>query len=203
MPHIERWVYGWLALATYCFAFDGSHLARQLSIHPFGPFFIAGCLFFLVRFDRLTRARASALLLSLGLSIVSALGGIRGFVHPSDLTASSRVETVLVVVLAFGAFWLIARRRTELPMAARLAFLGALTYPLYLVHNIAKAGLAAYGRNLHPWVQFAVALAFSLALANAMTVNIERRFRKPITRWLTLRYTWCRSGLLGLFEGSA
>ena len=188
MPRIETWVFGWLAVETYCFAFGGPHFLRSVAIHPFGPFFIAGCLFFLVRSEGLTVARGLGLLLCLGLSIVESMGEMEKFVQPADITMEARLTTGALIVVFFLAFLLIAVRTAEVGFAHRLAFLGALTYPLYLTHNIAKAVMLSLGRGLHPYLQLAIALAFSLALSSAMVLLIERRLRKPMIIFLTRRY---------------
>ena len=52
MRHIERWLFGWLLVETCFFAFGAPPGAGSFSLHPFGPYFIGGCLFFLVRSER-------------------------------------------------------------------------------------------------------------------------------------------------------
>jgi len=188
MRRIEPWIFGWLAVATYCFAYGGPHVFRSLTLHPYGPFFIGGCLFFLVRSDRLTVARAAGLLLCLGLGVVSAVEGMEGFVQAADITSAARIATGVIIVACFASFLLIATRVTDSSIAHRLAFLGALTYPLYLLHNIAKAVMLSIGGELHPYAQLAIAGAFSLALASVMVLVIERRMRRPFTEFLTRRY---------------
>jgi peptidoglycan/LPS O-acetylase OafA/YrhL len=185
MRRIEVWLYRWLALETYCFAFGGPHVARSLALHPFGPFFIGGSLFFLVRSERHTLVRGVGLLVCLILSIVESMREMKHFVQPADITTEARVTTALLIVLFFVALLLIALGSTESTLASRLAFLGALTYPLYLTHNIAKAVMLSVGGGLHPYLQLAIALAFSLALSSVMVLAIERKMRKPFTAFLT------------------
>jgi peptidoglycan/LPS O-acetylase OafA/YrhL len=188
MRRIEAWVFGWLAVETYCFAFGGPHVARSLALHPFGPYFIAGCLFFLVRSERLTVARGVGLFVCVVLSVVESIDDMGGFLESADITASARVSTAAVIVSFFVAFLLIAVRSKEVGLAGRLAFLGALTYPLYLTHNIAKAALLSLGDGLHPYLRLVIAVSFSLALSSLMVLVIERRMRKPCTEFLTRCY---------------
>jgi peptidoglycan/LPS O-acetylase OafA/YrhL len=173
---------------TYCFAFGAPHVVRSLTLHPFGPYFIAGCLFFLIRSERLTVARGVGLFVCVVLSAVESIDDMGGFLEAADITTGARVTTAAVIVSLFVAFLLISVRSTEGRLAGRLAFLGALTYPLYLTHNIAKAALLSLGGGLHPYLQLAIAVLFSLGLSSLMVLVIERRMRKPCTEFLTRRY---------------
>jgi peptidoglycan/LPS O-acetylase OafA/YrhL len=122
------------------------------------------------------------------LSVVESIDDMGGFLESADITARARVSTAAVIVSFFVAFLLIAVRSKEVGLAGRLAFLGALTYPLYLTHNIAKAALLSLGDGLHPYLRLVIAVSFSLALSSLMVLVIERRMRKPCTEFLTRCY---------------
>jgi peptidoglycan/LPS O-acetylase OafA/YrhL len=100
---------------------------------------------------------------------------------------------VLLGVLVVGCFVAVAAlsltplRRIDWPV---LTTLGALTYPLYLVHEYWGWWVI---HLLHDTVPTMVALgaasAASLALAWAVHHGVERRLNPPMRRWIEARLT--------------
>lgn len=186
MPRLEHWTYLWLGVSVYCFLFEAPAVVRSVSMYPFSPWFIAGCLFFLIRVEGPTIPRTIGVMTCLALGISAVLQRMPVFVHATDLSAATRLESSIIVVGFFALFAMISlRRRTEIPLASFVAFLGMLTYPLYLVHEIGEflvlQPLALYDR----WVALTCAIIFSIGLATLMSVLVERHWRKPFVRYIT------------------
>jgi peptidoglycan/LPS O-acetylase OafA/YrhL len=188
MPRIETWIYLWLAVTVYCFLFDAPHLVRSASIYPFSALFIAGCLFYLIRAEGPTIPRAIGVLACLGMATSHVRDQMPGFVQAPDITAASQLEAQAIVVSCFALFALVSmRRRTDLPFAAFIAWLGMLTYPLYLLHNIPKHLVLVPMAGSHRLLGLACAVALSVGLAALLAVSVNRYWRRPFLDWLTRR----------------
>lgn len=153
------------------------------------PYFIAGMGFFLIhRFG----ARAGALMPWLlvaagyGMSLYAAMERVGervrlvGIAHypapPEAVIVAITVVYLLMAAVALG--WLRWMRWR------RLVALGALTYPLYLLHQTVSAVvIPAYRDVVDPWALAAITMAVSIGLAYV----VYRVVDKPGQRWLRTR----------------
>lgn len=108
----------------------------------------------------------------------------------------------LVLALAIVAvFWLVSRRRAGVLDTRLLVFLGAISYPLYLLHqNIGYAvihGLRAQSVG-YVWAMLA-AIAVSLAAATALHYAVEVPVRERFQRWNKRR----RAAVAPVVEGAS
>ena len=190
MPRVESWIYVWLAATVATFLFDVPWIARSLTIYPFSPLFIAGCLFFLIRADGLTITRAIGTLVCLLLAVSHAGDGMRGFVQSAHITQQTILESRLIIIGCFSllAFISVYRRPVSVPFASTIALLGLTTYPLYLLHNVGKVLILKPMAPYHPSLALLCAIAVSMGLAVLLALLVERHWRKPFarhcTRWL-------------------
>jgi peptidoglycan/LPS O-acetylase OafA/YrhL len=98
---------------------------------------------------------------------------------------------LLLALAIVGVFWLVSQRRAHLLDTRVLVFLGAISYPLYLLHqNIGyvvihglRAHSVAYG-----WALLA-AIAVSLAAATALHYTVEVPVRDWFQGWRRRRST--------------
>lgn len=185
MTRVEMWLFAWLIVTSACFTLPVPHALQSITLYPYGPLFIGGSLFSLIRAEGATPARLIGVTVCAVLAVTYVTSQMDGFVHPDDLSSVTRWEARLLVLLFFVTFAVIAlRRQAEVPFAAAVAFLGTLTYTLYLVHNIGKALvlLPLVGRGRY--VALGLALTFSLLLAAAISWIVDVSFRRPFARWL-------------------
>jgi peptidoglycan/LPS O-acetylase OafA/YrhL len=92
---------------------------------------------------------------------------------------------LLLALAIVGVFWLVSQRRAQLLDTRVLVFLGAISYPLYLLHqnigyvviHVLRAHAVAYG-----WALLA-AIAVSLAAATALHYAVEVPVRERFQRW--------------------
>jgi exopolysaccharide production protein ExoZ len=150
-----------------------------------------------------------AVILEFALGVGLAVAYLRGFRLPTWLAVVSLVAgTVLIftlhgherlfvyglpaLLIVAGALWLPSAHDTRMRQA--LDFLGCISYPMYLVHNVPiqsgtrilnKVGFA--GGSIDGEVFLIGVLLATIAIAAAMHVGIERpveRTRPTIERWL-------------------
>ena len=183
IEHVEWWLYAWVAglLATSVVDLGGA--VRSVLMFPYGALFAAGGLFFLVHSAGWTLPRAGGILLALGLASYHGVARMGGFVDTPHITAAAKWATVGTLVAAFAIFATLGRGEWS-PKARGIAALGgALTYPLYLLHNTAKE-IFLRGTPWAPqWVRVLTAIFFALAIS-WVVMRLAERFIKPPLRTL-------------------
>ncbi len=194
LPRVELWLWIWLAVCTITLFHDTPWIVEYLALDPYGPFFIAGCFFYLIFSDRATSGRVVALVLC---ALICALESRS---HRSDFISPDRISGFVVpglTIAFFGVFGLITTIKSGLWIRASVARqLGELTYPLYLTH--ATMGMLVY-ELLRPKTGIAAALIVILILALlvawVISTTVDIPARKPFTALLQrLAYTFCRLG---------
>jgi peptidoglycan/LPS O-acetylase OafA/YrhL len=182
--NLERWLFAWLAVLATGALVDIGPVARSATIFSYGSLFVAGAIFSIIFERGWTAPRAAALVLALGLSIQQALGQIDSFVATIHITPVTRVSTVVAIGAIFGAFALVASGRLSIASSRLTATAGALTYPLYLLHNTGEVLFLAPGSPLPHALGVGIALLFALALAYAVMRLAESFVRPPLQRAL-------------------
>jgi peptidoglycan/LPS O-acetylase OafA/YrhL len=173
----------WLSACVLLEYFPRPLLAYVL-IAGYSAYFIAGCAFYLTWSQGPSLAR-------LGLVVGAWLLALKQAMRPlADL--ESRFQTtmnpyaVVSIITAFFLVMLAVSLRLSGPLGRRpWLVLGALTYPVYLLHQ--KLGYMVF--NLaYPAVNSHVLLigtiAAVLGLAYAVHVFVEKRFSPPMKNWL-------------------
>jgi peptidoglycan/LPS O-acetylase OafA/YrhL len=144
--YFERWISGWLA-ASICAEFI--LFLRPIVIYPYSPLFIGGAMAFLIRSDGPSIWRLAIFFAAATLAILHADGASAGFI-----AQDAGIIPQLAVSVAFVAILLIAFGKLRLPCPASAA---ALTYPLYLIHNV--IGRWLYGSIAAPkWISLIITL---------------------------------------------
>lgn len=174
IPNIERWLLVWLAALAFTYLPFSPKWLRSFVIFPYGSYFIGGSVFFLIWSRGFTFSRLAYLLASLILSGLCVWHEAPNFMNNDDRIISLAIA-ILVVIGFYALFLAISLRRISLP-ASKLWFeLGALTYPLYLLHNqIGKTLAAAISSNWGYGLALCVAFLVPLALAVLFAKTIER-----------------------------
>jgi len=195
MSRIESWLYAWLGVTVLCFVFDMPAAVRSMALYPYGPLFIGGCSFFLIRARGSTAARWIAVPVCLVLAVQATTNMMPAFVHREDVTRDALNEATGLIVLFFVLFAAVALRRgMHVKFAKTIVFLGMLTYPLYLLHNIGKVTLLAWIAPSSPIIALSVTVAFSLGLS-ALVVRAVEPWRKRLVKQLASAYATTRARL--------
>lgn len=174
-------VAGWGALQT-------------ILISRYAPLFAGGMLLYLIFRDG--HARLPWLLV--GLNVVLAVVNV----VPAQMRSLTRNTAfdpwpVLLGALVVGCFGTVAvltltrLRRIDWPV---LTTAGALTYPLYLIHEFwGWWVISLVQAHVPAWVALAAAALASLALAWLIHHGVEKRLNPPMRRWIETRLSRTQS----------
>lgn len=162
---------GWAAQAL------GAHWLADWLVPDYAPYFSVGMLLFLAYRDGFDMVTSVLLAGGLGLCVLRVLEATG---RASDLqgVAVSPVVTVTVLLASVAAVWATTLPgRTDPPrrLAAALGTVGALTYPIYLVHT--QFGYAVIDVLAHETTRTVALFAagvLSLVLAVAIHYGVER-----------------------------
>lgn len=187
LRHIRPLLYGWLALTLLGQFLPDNTIGKVITgllLTRYAAYFIAGGLFFLAWRERQFKpVDIVALVICWGLCVwlaVQDAPAMAGYVqlsqHPVSLGA--------FITAFFGAFVLIATGRLPEERLQHWAWLGALTYPLYLLHQNIGYALINQFKLVLPG-ELAIALMFVLALLMAWAAH--RWLEVPFSRWVKAR----------------
>lgn len=169
LARLEILVALWLALSALQMATGWLPFRiEQLLVLGYFPFFAIGMIFYRFRSGAISRGRL--LLWQILLALAAGLMG---------------GEATLVAAIIIAIFWLMLAGRLSILAYPGLLWLGAISYPLYLVHQnigyvvIHQLGLAGVG------IEIAVVAAVALAVLLAHVLH--RQVEDPAQRWLRQR----------------
>ncbi|WP_051571294.1 acyltransferase family protein [Cryptosporangium arvum] len=182
----------WLAISVAHHYAPMSTGWGRLFVPEWAPYFVAGVGFALLATDGpgtdLSRRQRWAAVV---LTVLSCVWAVRlGVSFAGSLTAKYDVEfsgvVVASVLLATFAVFVLLVNGVTVPGAARVAFLGALTYPLYLVHENIGYSLLTLGNErlgLNRWVVLVIVAALVVALASALHRFVEDPAGRRVSGW--------------------
>ncbi|MDC0664227.1 acyltransferase family protein [Marinobacter sp. SS21] len=173
------WMGIWLAM-TVLWHTTGQPGFMGWFISPgWSPYFMIGVVAYQIHHHQMDWFNALVLGLSLSLASVHSFHRVGGFIPDASLADAS-----LASLLTLGAAALvlaIATGRLSLRPSPRVALAGAMTYPLYLIHNRAgKAMIDSVLPAVPEWLAVAGATVIVLALSYAINRHVER----PVSRWM-------------------
>lgn len=182
---IERWLAVWLAFDMAHFLIP-SNVLNSLTIAGYATFFVAGTTLYLIRKNGPTLGR----LLLLTASLLLAIDEVYSVQVTFTRDSAAGVVACVLMALIYCLFYGVAVQKIRLPDLSVWATLGAMTYPLYLVHAEAGQGL----RLLLPpgWIEpvkTLVLTVFSFAIAAVLAYFVEMRLCGKLNKALTRRFS--------------
>lgn len=171
----------WL-LATAVLEFFPVTTLRTLLIANYSAYFIGGATLYLVWSRGLSWARAGIILVAWILAVIECLGGIPEFERHFNTTVNPIVMTAIVTSF-FAVMLLVSLRLTGSIGLRRWLVVGAMTYPLYLLHQ--TIGFIIFSR-VHPAINTHLLLwgtvLLMLVIAYLVHVFVERTLSAPLKR---------------------
>ena len=174
----------WFA-AVALFELTGMDHLRDVLIVDYAAYFIAGAMMYQVWSHGLSWLRAGVILGCWVLSLYESWIALPKFEANNDVVMDRGIVLSLVTAF-FVLMFLVATKRTGWIGRRNWIVLGALTYPLYLVHQ--SIGYVIFN-HLYPAVDAHLLLwgtvAVMIAVARVVNVHVEQPFAGPLKRRLT------------------
>lgn len=159
-------------------------ILRSILIANYSPYFIAGAISFLVWSSGLSLTRIITFLVAWLVALRHSLGSISEFEQHYN---SSLNEYVIIGIICafFTIMYLISIRRSGFFGKKEWITVGALTYPLYLIHqNIGFMIFNSAQSFLNPHVLFWGTLILMLSSAYLVNVLFEQKYSRPLRNFL-------------------
>lgn len=189
--HYRWWLTVWL-LITLVHLFTGQPFFMGWFISPiYSPFFIAGILFYLMQRGGYSWFVAMMLPACLLLALWRSFDVASSFIV--DVTLLQRCICVAAVATFFAIFYCIVRSQSDKQVIVRtdiakpllwrrfLPVMGALTYPLYLLHNVAGKEIID---TLIPFIGEPTAIAVTVAFMLLCSLILVTYLEPPLARGL-------------------
>lgn len=187
LRYAELLAYAWLVLLLAAHYKLGGGVLRSASIYPHGSLFAAGVLFYFVKANGWTWQRTAAIGLALALAVCAGIQNL-----PEFIPSPASYDGIVVPILIVCCFALVAWAASPRPNTERPRFwmtLGALTYPLYLVHGrIGRILFATFQQGLSPAVALLTESAVVGIIAWAIVQVVEGQLVPRLSKSTSVRY---------------
>lgn len=174
--HPHRLAWAWIAssagyaVAFRVFNFDLPVNVHLLTLPRFAPLFVAGIMFFLLHTGRGSRQTHAVIAVCYVLHNVLNGYGKTGLFLSAGMMA---------------CFYLLVSGRLAILRARPLLFLGAISYPLYLLHD--NVGLVLIRELTAAGVVYNVALVIAVVLILGLAAAATHGIEQPAMRWIRRR----------------
>lgn len=178
LANIESYLSVWL-LISILEVFQFTHdFTRLLFIPEWAPYFCSGALFFIIKTQGINVKRGLLLFLAYLLSIHYAIveAGQKASAFESDF--SPFVISILITVL-YLLFIIVISRKTVYLKSRNIVLIGALTYPLYLIHNVVgEIIFAQFSQNINKYVLLILTIVLMLIISFVISFFLEPKITK-------------------------
>jgi peptidoglycan/LPS O-acetylase OafA/YrhL len=181
----ERIVLCWLLISLVNELFIGAKLLRFLFLTEYSGFFAAGVLIYRLRAGKSGFAAVPLLALSFAISVQTSLAGLNVIADRYDTALSGGLAAALVLGIFALFYAATSSAQTWLPLRG-LELAGALTYPLYLIHQ--HIGYIAFTRlqgTMSDEALLALVIAGLVFMAFAVWICVDRPLSKALRARLT------------------
>jgi len=182
---------GWLTTLILFELARVDHL-REVLIVDYAAYFIGGAMMYQIWSRGRSLLRMGVVLASWALSLYEACLALPKF-ETATRTTMDRGVVIALITGCFIVMYLVATKRTSWVGGRNWMLLGALTYPLYLVHQ--AIGYVIFNHcypGLNPHLLLWGTVALMMAIAYLVNVYIEQRYAGAFKRqlndgWASLR----------------
>ncbi|MBC7454780.1 MAG: acyltransferase [Massilia sp.] len=144
------------------------------------PFFVAGGVFYLIRTSGVTLARLGLLTVSFSLALIYTAAHEQTHTSATGPGLMPSPVVALILTCIFVTFWLIATCRLHMKASALTYYAGALTYPVYLLHQ--NFGFMLFGQLSSAWDNVLVAMLSTLTVVLVISWAINAVIERPLGR---------------------
>jgi len=182
--NIKYYLAAWLGL-TVALTFYPVGFAGFFLLPVWSSYFIAGACFYLIYREGISLCKIFMIATSFVLSGYNAIIKIQGF--DKHFNVELNILLILLVIAVFYAvFFIISLEKTQIINNRKFTILGALTYPLYLIHQNIGFMLSNYLREymLNKYMILFLVLLIVLAVSYLINRQIEKKYSKPLRGYL-------------------
>ncbi len=181
------WLSVWLGL-TALHAALGQPFFMGWFISPgYSPFFIAGIACFLIQKKGNNFFNVFVISSSLVISSFNVFSQAGGFLI--DPTVAEKSISVVTVWFFYLLFYLLCIGKIKLSERKILITMGALTYPLYLIHNIAgKAIIDHYSDIIPEKIMILITIALMVSFSYLIHIFVEKQLATPLKTFLIFKF---------------
>jgi peptidoglycan/LPS O-acetylase OafA/YrhL len=188
---IETYFVYWLLISATAEILTVEKL-RSILITDYAAYFIAGATFYLIWAKGITRTRMLLLAGAWALANYTAIAWAQ-LLESKYLTEYNPLIVCSLIMLFFMTFFLIATNKTSVVGALNWTVLGALTYPLYLLHQM--IGFMIFNIAypvINPHVLLWSTIAGMIGLSYLIHKEIETPMARAIKKFLSISFTRVR-----------
>lgn len=177
------WLSAWLGM-TALYTISGQPFFMGWFITPeYSSFFIGGIAAFLIQTNGKTIFNLFVFFSSLVISSFMTFNQTQGFIANPGVMEKS--ISVAIVWLFYCLFFLISTGKINLAERKLFIIFGALTYPLYLIHNLAgKAIIDSYSAIIPAQIMILLVIALMIFFSFIIHIGIERPLASPMKVFL-------------------
>ncbi len=179
IKHVKKYLGLWFIL-TMILSVKHIPVLPTIFIPDYSVFFIAGALFYLVYSEGLCWYKVSMLIASFILIMFKCID-ITTYMIGHYHTDFSYFTCVLIFCVFFIIFFLIALKKTASLSSPQWVMWGALTYPLYLIHQ--NIGFMIFN-HFYPAVNRHIVMAGTILGMLVCVYLIQRFVEKPLAKWM-------------------
>lgn len=178
--NVKYYLFGWLLITLANLHIPLPGLLRSVLILEFAPYFIAGAVFYLIRTEGLSIPKLAAVVLAFYLAVCYSSWELNAMAMYYRTPYSQWVATGIIFTF-FLAMFLVSVRKTRFINNRKMLALGALTYPLYLIHQQVGVMLFSYfADEINKYVLLFSVIGFMLALSWIINRTVERNLGKAL-----------------------
>ncbi|MFT7304749.1 MAG: peptidoglycan/LPS O-acetylase OafA/YrhL [Candidatus Azotimanducaceae bacterium] len=182
----EYFMGGWLLITAVLTFADGPGAAHFFFFPEWAHYFVAGAMFYTLRVNGFNLYRVTVLLGAFALSIYNVYSSIALTAGHYQAEFSTPIA-IGFVTLFYAVFLLVSLNKTGWVNHPMLLPVGALTYPLYLVHqNIGFIVINTLHESINKYVLLVLTIAIAIGLAWAINAVAEKRFGPILKSWLEI-----------------
>ncbi|RAQ04569.1 acyltransferase [Burkholderia cepacia] len=177
----ERWLYVWLIGTVLVELFPFIKLKGFL-VTDYAGFFIAGAACFLIRAHGLSRSRVALVCAAWALSLYHEFQLLPYFSEHFEKPLNPAVVAVVMSTF-FVVMLVLALRRTPMLTSSRWVWFGAVSYPLYLIHqNVGYMLFNEAGAAVDQVLMFWGVVAAAIGAALLLYIVVEKPTAGPMKR---------------------
>ncbi len=177
------WLSLWLGLTVMHTAIGQPFFMGWFISPAYSSFFIAGVAFFLLQNDGKNPFNLFVLIVSLIVSSFAAYGQADSFINNANVV--NKTISVAIVWLFYCLMYFLSIGKINLKERNFFIVLGALTYPLYLIHNVAgKVLIDKYSTIISEEIMVIVVIIIMILASWLIHLVIEKPISTPLKNHL-------------------